>query len=63
MRHRLAGQIAAGLGTFLILWIIAQVLWMEIHWLHVLYIIIGVVELVLGLIFKKTLDINKNNNV
>jgi hypothetical protein len=52
-RHRFAGEIAAGLGAFLIVWIAAQVWWMGVHWLHVLYFVLGLVELVLGLVFRR----------
>lgn len=51
-RHKFAGVIAVGLGAFLIFWIISQVLWLGIHWLHFPYMIIGIVELVLGLKLK-----------
>ena len=53
LRYRFAGEIAAGLGTFLIMWIVTQVWWMGVHWLHILYIIFGIVELVLGLMLRK----------
>jgi len=55
-RHRLAGEIAAGLGTFLVLWIAAQVWWMGVHWLHMLYFVAGLVELTLGLKYRGSLD-------
>ncbi len=55
LRYKFASEIAAVLGTFLIIWIVAQVWWMGIHWLHFLYIIFGVVELVLGLMLRKNL--------
>ena len=55
-RHRCAGETAAGLGTFLIVWIAAQVWWMGVHWLHVLYFVLGLVELTLGLMFRKYSD-------
>ncbi len=45
--------LAIGLGTFLIIWIVAQVWWMGVHWLHFLYIILGIVELVLGSMLRK----------
>ncbi|NOY59279.1 MAG: hypothetical protein GXO75_10155 [Calditrichaeota bacterium] len=57
LRYRFAGEIAVGLGAFLIIWIIAQVWWMGIHWLHFLYIIFGIVELGLGLMLRKNLRI------
>lgn len=55
-RHQCAGEIAAGLGTFLIVWIAAQIWWMGFHWLHVLYFVLGLVELTLGLMFRKYSD-------
>ena len=54
-RHRFAGEIAAGLGAFLVFWIAAQVWWMGVHWLHVLYFVLGVVELTLGLKLRRNL--------
>jgi len=53
LRYRFAGEVAIGLGTFLIFWILAQVWWMGVHWLHILYIIFGIAELVLGLMCRK----------
>ncbi len=53
LQYRFAGEIAAGLGTFLIMWIVTQVWWMGVHWLHILYIIFGILELVLGLMLRK----------
>lgn len=47
-RRRYAGQLALALGAFLVAWIAVQVCWMEIHWLHVLYFGLGVLELALG---------------
>jgi len=55
-RHRFAGEIAAWLGTFLMVWIAAQVWWMGAHWLHVLYFVLGLVELTLGLVFRRNPD-------
>jgi hypothetical protein len=55
-RHRYAGEIAAGLGTFLMVWIAAQVWWMGPHWLHVIYFVLGLVELILGLMFRRDPD-------
>lgn len=53
LRYKFASEVAVGLGTFLIFWIVAQVLWIGVHWLHILYIIFGIVELVLGLMWRK----------
>ena len=57
LRYRLTGEIAIGLGMFLIFWIVAQVWWMEIHWLHALYFILGAAELSLGLILQKNMHL------
>ena len=48
-RYKSAGIIAAGLGIFLILWIMIQVYWLGIHWLHILYFVLGIIELIFGL--------------
>jgi hypothetical protein len=50
--HRFASEIAAGLGTFLLVWIAAQVWWIGGHWLHVLYFVLGLVELTQGLAIR-----------
>ena len=55
-RHRFAGEIAAWLGTFLMVRIAAQVWWIGAHWLHVLYFVLGLVELTLGLVFRRNPD-------
>ncbi len=48
-RHRYAGEAAMALGTFLVAWILIQVYWMSgFHWLHWLYLSLGIVEAVLG---------------
>lgn len=52
-RSRYAGEIAIGLGIFLIVWIIAQIYWMGTHWLHILYLSLGLSELLLGIILRK----------
>jgi hypothetical protein len=49
-RQTYAGHIAIVLGGFLVAWITFQVYWFtSIHWLHALYFILGILELVLGL--------------
>jgi len=54
LRYRYAGEIAVGLGAFLMLWIVAQVWWIGLgHWLQPLYFGLGAVELVLGWRFRK----------
>ncbi len=48
-RHRHAGEGAMALGAFLVVWIAAQVYWFAgFHWLHWVYLILGVVEVILG---------------
>lgn len=48
-RRRFAGEIAMALGAFLVAWILIQVYWMSgFHWLHWLYLGLGIVEAALG---------------
>jgi hypothetical protein len=49
-RSQYAGLGAIGLGIFLIVWIVIQVLVVgpPIHWLQPLYFVIGIIELALG---------------
>ncbi len=55
-RYRYAGEIASALGVFLILWIILQIYWfVSIHWLHALYLGLGILEMVLGLLLRAVL--------
>lgn len=58
--HRFSTHFAIGLGTFLILWIIAQIWWLGIHWLHVFYLILGIIELIFAIALRKqrTLQLN-----
>ncbi len=56
-RYRHAGQIAAALGAFLMMWIVAQVWWIGLsHWLQPLYFGFGAVELALGLLLRRALQ-------
>jgi hypothetical protein len=57
--YRYAGKIAIGLGIFLILWILIQVYWLGLHWLHILYFFLGFTELVLGLKLQKSYNKQK----
>jgi hypothetical protein len=53
-RHKYAGEAAVALGLFLVVWIILQVYWISaLHWLHVLYIGLGISEIVLGWFLRK----------
>jgi hypothetical protein len=48
-RRRYAGHAAVALGAFLVAWILVQVYWFSgFHWLHWLYLGLGIVELALG---------------
>jgi hypothetical protein len=60
LRYRFAGEIAIGLGTFLIIWIIIQAWWIGFHWLQFLYIIFGILELILALMLRKKLAYSIN---
>ncbi len=53
-RRRYAQEIAIVLGAILIAWIVIQVVIISsFHWLHVLYFILGVVELGIGLYIRR----------
>lgn len=55
-RYWRAGEIAIALGLFLVAWIMFQVYWFAaFHWLHALYLSIGLLELVLGWLLRKVL--------
>nr|CAP48898.1 putative integron gene cassette protein [uncultured bacterium] len=53
-RRRYAQEIAIILGAILVAWIVIQVVIIRsFHWLHVLYFILGVVELGFGLYIRR----------
>jgi len=55
-RYRYSGEVAMALGLFLVAWIVIQVYWMrDIHWLHGLYLGLGLLELVLGRLLRTDL--------
>ena len=54
-RYRFAGEMAMGLGAFMVVWIFAEIWWLGPHWLEYLYLIMGIVEIVLGLKLRKYL--------
>ena len=55
-RHRFAGETAMALGVFLVAWIMLQVYWFAgFHWLHALYLGLGLLEFVLGWLLQKAL--------
>jgi hypothetical protein len=54
-RYRYAGETAMALGVFLVVWIILQVYWFAgMHWLHALYLGLGILEFALGWSLRKT---------
>ena len=53
-RRRYAQEIAIVLGAILVAWIVIQVVIIcSFHWLHVLYFILGIVELGIGLYIRR----------
>ena len=55
-RYRYAGETAMVLGGFLVAWIILQVYWIAaFHWLHALYLGLGLLEFVLGWSLRRAL--------
>ena len=53
-RRRYAQEIAIALGAILVLWIVMQIIIISsFHWMHVLYFILGIVELGIGLFIKR----------
>ncbi len=56
-RQRYAGAVALALGAFLVAWILLQVYWMAgFHWLHWLYLTLGIVEAALGWSVHRTIS-------
>ncbi len=56
-RRRYAAETSMGLGALLLAWIAVQVYWMPgIHWLHVLYFGLGLLEFVLGWSVRRRLQ-------
>ena len=54
-QHQYTGELAIALGAFLVAWILVQVYWMSgFHWLHWLYLGLGMVEVVLGWSVRRT---------
>lgn len=55
-RYRHAGETAMALGVFLVAWIMLQVYWIAaFHWIHALYLGLGLLEFVLGWSLRKAL--------
>ena len=54
-----AAEIALVLGAFLVAWILIQVYWIHsFHWLHALYLILGILELALGWLLRKAVHVS-----
>ncbi len=63
LRYRYAGEIAALLGIFLVIWISAQVWWIGLTiWLQPLFFCFGMVELALGWLMWRTERWSKANH-
>jgi len=55
-----AAEIAIALGAFLVAWIMIQVYWIHsFHWLHALYLGLGILEIILGWFLRKALRVSK----
>lgn len=55
-RRTYAGGMAVALGLFLVAWIRIQVHWLgAFHWLHALYIVLGLSEFAMGWSLRKKL--------
>lgn len=53
-RHLLAGKIAMTLGCVMVIWISAQVYWINlISWLQPVFLVVGIIEIFLGFIVAK----------
>ena len=51
-----AAEIALALGAFLVAWILIQVYWIHaFHWLHTLYLSLGIIELAFGWLLRNAL--------
>ena len=55
-RHFLAGKLAMTLGFVMVIWISAQVYWINlISWLQPVFFVLGIIEILLGLIIAKNI--------
>lgn len=51
-----AAEIALVLGAFLVAWILIQAYWIHaFHWLHALYLSLGIIEVALGWLLRNAL--------
>ncbi|MBT2654526.1 hypothetical protein J7E81_04610 [Bacillus sp. ISL-18] len=56
-RRLFAGQITMILGTAMVIWISAQVYWINwISWLQPVYLIVGIFEIILGFVLYKNIN-------
>jgi len=54
-----AAEFALALGAFLVAWILIQVYWIHtFHWLHALYLSLGITELALGWLLRKAMHVS-----
>lgn len=54
MRKKLAGYVGIFFGSGLIIWIVVQGIMIGFgHFLQILYLVIGIVELVLGILIRR----------
>ncbi len=54
-KSRYSGYTGAFFGTALVIWIIVQTVLVGFHWLQPAYLILGIIELILGIaIYKQT---------
>lgn len=59
-RHPSAGAAAMALGVFLVAWITLQIYWFAgVHWLHVLYLGLGILEFGLGRSLRGASQVNQ----
>jgi hypothetical protein len=55
-----AAEIALTLGAFLVAWIIIHVYWIhDFHWLHALYLSLGIKDLILGYLLRNALHLSR----
>lgn len=53
IQNRLFPPAGMALGIFLMAWIVIQAGWIGLHWLHILYGSIGLVEFLLALVLQR----------
>lgn len=53
-RRRYSGEVGLALGAFLVIWILVQFYWVAwFHWLHALFLSLGLLELGLALLVRR----------